>query len=79
MNAEERLAANFCCPKCRGKMATTRTVKLTRGLPKILSPGEGRYILVSCALCGFTEMYNVLAFQKCEEQVPEGKPVPHQP
>lgn len=78
MSFEEKLVASFCCPKCRGKSAITRTVKLPGKFPPLLSFGSEEFILITCTLCGFTEMYSPLAFEKTEEPVPENKPLAHE-
>lgn len=58
---ENRLLNNFCCPKCRGKSAATKTVPLSRGLGDLLGLSANRYVLLTCALCGYTEIYDSAA------------------
>lgn len=61
MTFEEQLVQNFCCVKCRGKAAVTKTLPLTRGLPELLNLSSQKYVLLTCALCGYTEIYSPLA------------------
>jgi predicted nucleic-acid-binding Zn-ribbon protein len=75
MNLEEKLAAAFCCAKCRGKSAVTRTVKLPGKFPSLLPFGAEEFILVTCTLCGYTEMYSPIAFEKTEEPATDARPV----
>ena len=70
MTFEEQLVQNFCCVKCRGKSAVTKTVPLTRGLPELLSLSSEIYVLLSCALCGYTEIYSLLAPAVSKEAQP---------
>ena len=58
--ATARLIEKFQCPKCQGRQVVSREVSLG-SVAERLSPGgsPGRYLLVSCALCGFTEAYNL--------------------
>lgn len=61
LDPESVLTEKFCCCKCRSRQAVTRTVSLG-GLPTLLSLGADKYILLSCTLCGYTEIYNTHAF-----------------
>jgi predicted nucleic-acid-binding Zn-ribbon protein len=76
---EERLKASFCCAKCHARQAETRVVNFATGLPHLLSRGQGRYVLVSCVLCGYTEIYNLSAYALRPEEAPEASPVAHKP
>jgi predicted nucleic-acid-binding Zn-ribbon protein len=67
MTYEEKLVASFCCAKCRGKQAVTRTVKLSGKFPPLFSFSSQEFILVTCCLCGYTEMYNPLVFSQAKE------------
>ena len=65
MTLEERFQANFTCSKCRGKTAVTRTVSMRPAsvdLRSVLRHTGPRYVAVSCALCGYTEFYDVMAY-----------------
>jgi predicted nucleic-acid-binding Zn-ribbon protein len=78
MDIEARLTENFCCSKCRSRTAVAKTVPLSRSLPSILSLATDKYVLVSCTLCGFTEMYNTHAFATLEETAAEPSELPQQ-
>jgi predicted nucleic-acid-binding Zn-ribbon protein len=67
MDLAEKLTANFSCAKCRGKSAITRTVTLSGGLPGILKLSPDRYLLLTCGLCGYTELYNLAAYALSQE------------
>jgi len=51
---------DFCCPKCRNRKAVTRRASIAKGsIADILGlKVGGRYLLVTCNLCGFTELYD---------------------
>ncbi|MGC8841420.1 MAG: zinc ribbon domain-containing protein [Candidatus Sumerlaeaceae bacterium] len=78
MTFEEKLLSSFCCTKCRGKTAVARTVKLPGKFPPLLSFGSEEFVLLTCTLCGYTEMYSPLAFDKAEQPASETKPVPNE-
>lgn|GEM_PF-1991995 len=71
---EERLTANFCCAKCRGKSAVARTVSLSRSLGDLLRLPSQPYVLVTCALCGYTEIYHTAAYALSAEPAVEPPP-----
>jgi predicted nucleic-acid-binding Zn-ribbon protein len=70
MSFENQLVANFSCVKCRGKSAVTKTLSLNRGLTELLTLSSGKYVLLSCALCGYTEIYSPLAHATSKEASP---------
>ncbi len=78
MTFEEKLIAAFCCAKCRGKSAVTRTVKLPGKFSSLLPFGAEEYVLITCTLCGYTEMYSPIAFERCEQPNTEPKPLPNE-
>ena len=56
---EEGLASRFVCVKCRNVGARTRAVSMSGvGLSRFSDIKPYRYILVSCNLCGYTEVYD---------------------
>ena len=78
LDPETSLTENFCCIKCRSHNAVARTVSLG-GLPKLLNLGADKYILLSCTLCGYTEIYNTHAFATSEDETEvESSTVPQQ-
>ncbi|MEI7632690.1 MAG: zinc ribbon domain-containing protein [bacterium] len=90
MNAEEKLKVNFTCVKCRGKTALTRVVPFKRALsdvisqpikqslPEVFGTSGQKFILVSCALCGYTEIYNLAAYAMQSKPAEAAKTVPRE-
>lgn len=78
MQLEEKLTANFCCAKCHGKTAVTKTVSLGRGLPELLTLSPGKYILLTCGLCGYTEIYDPTARMLDEASETASKSMPQE-
>ena len=79
MNQKRNLAEDFRCAKCRGRKAYVSEVELAKGvladlLP--LKPGK-RYAVISCALCGYSEFFDMAvvahqtATQRSEKTVAE--------
>ena len=70
-NVENRLRENFCCVKCRGKTARVHTVILP--MARILAIFSGqvspKFYVVSCALCGYSEMYDAHVYALQPESV----------
>ena len=54
-------AEQFRCPKCNGRHAVTRRASIAKsGIADLLGiKAGGRYLLVTCGLCGFTELYDM--------------------
>lgn len=78
MDPETQLIEKFCCAKCRGRKAVARTAAIG-GLPTLLNLGADKYILLSCTLCGYTEIYNTHAFATVEDEAElEARTVPQQ-
>jgi predicted nucleic-acid-binding Zn-ribbon protein len=79
LDPETQLIEKFCCGKCRGRKAVARTASIG-GLPTLLNLGADKYILVSCTLCGYTEIYNTHAFAVAAEDETEleSRTVPQQ-
>ena len=78
MGAESRLTENFSCAKCRSKVAKVRLTPLpANGLREFLSEGGNlKYYLVTCTLCGYTEMYDSRVFAVWTENLPQEQTVP---
>jgi len=56
---------DFRCPKCRNQDAIVHKVTLTAGiLPELLRRGGAKYRLVTCSLCGYTEIYDLSVYAK---------------
>jgi predicted nucleic-acid-binding Zn-ribbon protein len=72
MNRIEAIRSHFCCPKCRGQSAQVdqATLPLTGGRFFPLKPG--RFLVVTCTLCGYTEFYDLTICAESLES--EGEP-----
>lgn len=61
--ALSRLVEDYCCPKCHNRACFTEEVTLASStastLTKVLGLGQGRYLVVTCSLCGYSEIYNL--------------------
>jgi len=56
---EESLAAGFVCVKCGNAGARTRAVSMSGvGLSRLIDFRLYTYVFVSCAHCGYTEVYD---------------------
>jgi predicted nucleic-acid-binding Zn-ribbon protein len=63
--AIQELAKGFKCPKCRGDQGQVRRVRLPEPkLSTILMRSPGVYAFVSCALCGYTEIYDLAVYAR---------------
>lgn len=76
MELESDFTQNFCCVKCRNRRAATRTATLSSGLAHILTPGSDKYLLVTCTLCGYTEIFDLKVYAENQTVVPDPKSVP---
>ena len=77
----EQFQERFRCPKCNNRASIPREVSLSRVKEKILGVHHAeKYLILSCSLCGYSEMYNlkVAAQADQEEQVREGVPEPNE-
>ena len=69
MGFDERILETYQCQKCRGKAGVIQKVALpTPSFPKLFS-NTGKYFLVTCTLCGYTELYDMAIYVKGEEKV----------
>jgi len=65
MNANAESVERFRCAKCRNTTAIVRKVALSKGIsPELLSGGGGKYRFLTCALCGYTEVYDLSVYAK---------------
>ncbi|MDX9754862.1 MAG: zinc ribbon domain-containing protein [bacterium] len=70
MTDYENRFKNFICPKCRGRSFFVEEVSLCPLSKRLLLKGnENKYALVSCGLCGYTEMYNLKVAVPTEEEI----------
>ncbi len=59
---------NYTCPKCKGRSCVTSEVSLDSLPKKLLLPGKSeKFLLVTCTLCGYTEMYNLNVWVSSKE------------
>lgn len=70
MKSIEALLADFKCPKCRNTAGAAKEVALGSMAERIPLVGGGKYVFVSCTLCGYTEVYSqkILVSTKQTEQ-----------
>jgi predicted nucleic-acid-binding Zn-ribbon protein len=65
MDWQEESSGDFHCAKCRNTTAIVRKINLAKGiLPELLARGGSRYRLVTCGLCGYTEIYDLAVYAK---------------
>lgn len=71
MKPVERLVAEFRCAKCRGTSALAHEIYLPRKSNRIpvMVAGQEGFVFVSCALCGYTETYNLKVLESKDEKV----------
>lgn len=64
--------ANYQCPKCRNRTFATEEVSLNE-LPKRLLTRRKpmRFLLVTCGLCGYTEMFSLNVLENLKEPLPD--------
>lgn len=57
---DELLAQEFVCARCEHQGAQVERLAMTgTGLSRLLEIQHHRYAFVSCANCGYTEVYNL--------------------
>ena len=65
---KESLQKRFVCVKCRGRASIVHDVAMPSGpLSRMLPVPTGRYIGLSCSLCGYTDFYNLAAVEHARE------------
>ncbi len=78
MDTEADLLESFQCVKCRGRAGIAQEIILPASLGQMLTGRGVRYTALSCGLCGYTELYNPLAFAATEEALPKPVEIPQQ-
>jgi len=64
------LKEQWVCPKCRGRGCICQEASMSKITDKIiLRGGSERYMVLSCTLCGYTELYNMKVLARLEEKV----------
>ncbi len=67
MNRAEAIQSAFVCPKCRGKSAHVEQAAITLTGGRFFPLRPGRFLVVTCTLCGYTEFYDTSAFAESRE------------
>ncbi len=77
MNPYDHILARFKCPKCNNHTSVYKEVSQSKVSEKILGGHSDKYLYVSCALCGYTEIYNlkIVVQEKEKEKVQAAAPV----
>ncbi len=58
--ADELLAQEFVCPRCRQTGATVQELSMSgTGISRLFDVQPYRYAFASCTNCGYTEVYNL--------------------
>ena len=61
---DRQLAEAFVCPKCHNRGAHVNRLAMSgTGLSRLLEIQAHRYAFVSCAHCGYTEVYNLTTLE----------------
>lgn len=78
MSARHNPEECYRCPKCNGRQASTRQAALAKGrIADLLGlKMGGRYQLVTCALCGYTELYDLAVVEPRSEQIADREEEP---
>ncbi len=64
------LEQKFICPKCRGREALVREVRIGRTAARLLPLPASCYYAASCTLCGYTEFYDMALLVQDEVPAP---------
>ena len=76
MEIYQRIQERFKCPKCHNPSSVCKEVSLSKVSEKLLGGHSDKYLFVSCALCGYTETYNLKVLAHSAEKEPlRGKSV----
>ncbi len=78
MNRIDAIKSAFCCPKCKGRTANVDQARL-RLLGGRFPLKAGRYFVVTCTLCGYTEFYDQSLYAEDRETVEENSGAPAKP
>ena len=66
----DKLRETFRCAKCRGKSPVIKEIRIPlSSLHSLLPLASGKYILVTCSLCGYTEIYDAARYVHAEDEV----------
>lgn len=63
----EQLESEFICPKCHNKGAQVQELQFGRSVAIVIPMPSTRFLSASCALCGYTEFYNMAIAIKADQ------------
>jgi hypothetical protein len=65
MSLDQELARRFVCAKCRSEGAHVKRIAATgTGLSRLFDIQHNKFIALSCANCGYTELYNARVLER---------------
>ena len=77
--AEENLKKAFQCPKCHGKEGDVRRISISSSpLSGFIPLVSGKYLAVTCTLCGFTELYDESVYQRMTQKAGDDLEAPQE-
>lgn len=72
MNSKPDLPESYSCPKCHGRSVAVSKTQLPRGhIPDLLGM-RGKFLLLTCGLCGYTEIYDQAIYARSKEEEKAG-------
>lgn len=69
--AARQLAESFKCPKCRGEKAVVRMVAFPKTMKLFNKNAPGKYLFLTCTLCGYTEIFDLALYAKAQAPAAE--------
>lgn len=67
---DSQITEHYICPKCRNRHASVKRVHLPQSsLPDLLGILGGKYIFLTCTLCGYTEIFDQAIYLQHLEDV----------
>ena len=77
MKDYSQFIAHYTCPKCRGRSCITNEISLSSLPQKLVLRGDDlNFLLVTCSLCGYTEMYSAKVLVSQKEESPASQTSP---
>ena len=73
-HSKQNLEREFLCPKCRNRGGVVQEVQLGRSVARMLPLAATPYWAVSCALCGYTELYSVSILERSGDEASQTNP-----
>ncbi len=76
MKKFDSLVENFHCIKCKGNKGIVNKISVSKlNADKIIPLNRGKYLFLTCALCGYTEVFDLVLYlnqdQREDKKVPE--------